>query len=165
MLTPTSVSALLTIHLQRFWFTGLHIFGVFYLICYCSTVISQVSCFLSLDKSWCLTHYVYPNQYRTRITDIVNCYLRKRKKKKQQTNKKSIATKKKTKKQKKPKTVRFTFPLIQQWKKGEGRKEWGVRLAGRCCEVTGEDGPTPALWRRDPTWPPQGPSQAQLLQH
>lgn len=164
MLTPTSVSALLTIHLQRFWFTGLHIFGVFYLICYCSTVISQVSCFLSLDKSWCLTHYVYPNQYRTRITDIVNYYLRKTKNKTANKQKK-YSYKKKTKKQKKPKTVRFTFPLIQQWKKGEGRKEWGVRLAGRCCEVTGEDGPTPALWRRDPTWPPQGPSQAQLLQH
>lgn len=29
----------------------------------------------------------------------------------------------------------------------------------------GEDGSTPALSRRDPTWPPPGPAQAQLLKH
>ena len=31
--------------------------------------------------------------------------------------------------------------------------------------MKGEDGSTPALSGRDPTWPPLGPSQAQLLKH
>ncbi len=47
----------------------------------------------------------------------------------------------------------------------ERERERGVRLAARCCEVTGEDGSTPALCGRNPTWPPPGPAQAQLLKH